>query len=95
MTLRELAKGYNGRILLKAYESAAEEDAIAITENTNYESIKDEILDREVDNYLLLSAGPFHNYIRVNFNAVEEETENPNEETKEDVEVGEETEETE
>lgn len=79
MTLREFANGYNGKILLKAYESAAEEEAIAIMENTNCEAVKDEILDREVDNYLIMPT-VFHHYIRVNFNAVVEEPDNPAEE---------------
>lgn len=82
MTLRELAKGYNGKILLKAYESAAEEEAIAVMENTNCEAVKDEILDREVDNYLIIPT-VFRHYIRVNFNAVVEEPENPAEEEEE------------
>ena len=60
MTLREFAKGYDGNIMLKAFE------------NEITDSIKDEVLDKEVYSYTMVCASLFERYLRVNFEAVPE-----------------------
>lgn len=48
MTLRELAKGYDGDVLIKAYENEKSKTPTAIMQSSVTDAIKDEILDREV-----------------------------------------------
>ena len=46
MTLRELAKGYDGDVLIKAYENEKSKTPTAIMQSSVTDAIKDEILDR-------------------------------------------------
>lgn len=48
MTLRELAKGYDGDVLIKAYENEKSKIPTAIMQSSVTDAIKDEILDRDL-----------------------------------------------
>ena len=53
MTLRELAKGYDGDVLIKAYENEKSKIPTAIMQSSVTDAIKDEILDREIYSYAI------------------------------------------
>lgn len=48
MTLREFAKGYDGNIMLKVFENEKSTTPTAIMMTQITDSIKDEVLDKEV-----------------------------------------------
>ena len=50
MTLREFAKGYDGNIMLKAFENEKSTAPAAIMMTQITDSIKDEVLDKEIPN---------------------------------------------
>lgn len=51
MTLRELAESYDGSITMNVFYSAEDEKPTVTFPSDNYNAIKDEILDKEVDKY--------------------------------------------
>lgn len=75
MTLRELAKGYDGDVLIKAYENEKSKTPTAIMQSSITDAIKDEVLDREIYNYAMVYQTMFVPNLRVNFAAAPEETE--------------------
>lgn len=75
MTLRELAKGYDGDVLIKAYENKKSKIPTAIMQSSVTDAIKDEILDREIYSYTMAYQSLFASNLRVNFAAAPEETE--------------------
>lgn len=75
MTLRELAKGYDGDVLIKAYENEKSKIPTAIMQSSVTDAIKDEILDREIYSYAMAYQSLFTSNLRVNFAAAPEETE--------------------
>ena len=56
MTLREFAKGYDGNIMLKAFENEKSTTPTAIMMTQITDSIKDEVLDKEVYSYTMVCA---------------------------------------
>lgn len=66
MTLREFAKGYDGNIMLKAFENEKSTAPAAIMMTQITDSIKDEVLDKEVYSYTMVCASLFERYLRVN-----------------------------
>lgn len=75
MTLRELAKGYDGDVLIKAYEDEKSKIPTAIMQSSITDAIKDEVLDKDIYNYAMVYQSLFTQYLRVNFAAAPEETE--------------------
>lgn len=75
MTLRELAKGYDGDVLIKAYENEKSKIPTAIMQSSVTDAIKDEILDREIYSYAMVYQSLFTSNLRANFAAAPEETE--------------------
>lgn len=75
MTLRELAKGYDGDVLIKAYENEKSKIPMAIMQSSVTDAIKDEILDREIYSYAMVYQSLFTSNLRANFAAAQEETE--------------------
>ena len=75
MTLRELAKGYDGDVLIKAYENEKSKIPTAIMQSSVTDAIKDEILDREIYSYAMVYQSLFTSNLRANFPAAPEETE--------------------
>lgn len=75
MTLRELAKGYDGDVLIKAYENEKSKIPTAIMQSSVTDAIKDEILDREIYSYAMAYQSLSTSNLRVNFAAAPEETE--------------------
>lgn len=75
MTLRELAKGYDGDVLIKVYENEKSKTPTAIMQSSVTDAIKDEILDREIHSYAMVYQSLFTSNLRVNFAATPEETE--------------------
>lgn len=59
MTLREFAKGYDGNIMLKAFENEKSTTPTAIMMTQIADSIKDEVLDKEVYSYTMVCASLF------------------------------------
>lgn len=66
MTLRELAKGYDGDVLIKAYENEKSKIPTAIMQSSVTDAIKDEILDREIYSYAMAYQSLFTSNLRVN-----------------------------
>ncbi|MEI3320592.1 MAG: hypothetical protein V8R90_08920 [Eubacterium sp.] len=66
MTLREFAKGYDGNIMLKAFENEKSTAPAAIMMTQITDSIKDEVLDKEVYSYTMVCTSLFERYLRVN-----------------------------
>lgn len=54
MTLREFAEGYDGNIMLKAFENEKSTTPTAIMMTQITDSIKDEVLDKEVYSYTMV-----------------------------------------
>lgn len=92
MTLRELAESYDGSITMNVFASAEDENPTVTFPSDNYDAIKDEILDKEVDKYsvkvfilhaevivILVSDAPVEDT-----GTTEETTGEPTEETPED-----------
>lgn len=75
MTLRELAKGYDGDVLIKAYENEKSKTPTAIMQSSITDAIKDEVLDKDIYNYAMVYQSLFTQYLRVNFASAPEETE--------------------
>ena len=67
MTLRELAKGYDGDVLIKAYENEKSKIPTAIMQSS--------VTDREIYSYAMAYQSLFTSNLRVNFAAAPEETE--------------------
>ena len=67
MTLRELAKGYDGDVLIKAYENEKSKIPTAIMQSSVTDAIKDEILDREIYSYAMVYQSLFTSNLRANF----------------------------
>ena len=51
MTLRELAKNYDGSVNMSVYATAADEKPEFTFPSTIHEKIKDEIMDKEISSY--------------------------------------------
>ena len=67
MTLREFAKGYDGNIMLKAFENEKSTAPAAIMMTQITDSIKDEVLDKEVYSYTMVCASLFERYLLENY----------------------------
>lgn len=85
MTLREFAKGYDGNIMLKVFENEKSTTPTAIMMTQITDSIKDEVLDKEVYSYTMVCASLFERYLRVNFEAVPEIPNETEETTREPI----------